>query len=404
MAPSPPQSRPAVAFGFRYGPGEHAQLFHALPQVIEALSRHVEVHYYGPRSRTGIPDAICRHATLHQLPWHVDRTRRGDKWIKTALWLLALPWVARHARRQGARVFYLDETIPFTASIARRCFGPHTVLTVADLFVDIYLTRSRPARGLARWIRRVDERAWQRLPLIFTRARATRTYLEGLGIDPARVHPVYDPCDFTVFHPGDRAAARKIHGYSADEIVLVHHGILHPNKGNDRILRAVAALAPQHPRLRFLLVGDGPDMPRLKRLVAELDLAGRCQLTGWLPTREALNTALNSADIGLVMRIGAPSDDFHMTGALVHSMACGLPILAARLGGVCEVVREDENGLLFHPGDPEELQQKLALLVTDPARRARLGSAALADARRLFAIDRTVRETVEPLLNLVNAP
>ena len=113
----------------------------------------------------------------------------------------------------------------------------------------------------------------------------------------------------------------------------------------------MAGLRARYPELRYLLIGDGPEMARLQNLVQELGLESICTLTGWLPTLPDVNQALNAGDIGLVMRTGAPSDDFHMTGALVHNMACGLPLLAARLGGVSEVVQEGRNGLLFDPSD-----------------------------------------------------
>ncbi len=402
MPDAQPHRKPAVAFAFRYGPGEHSQLFHALPALITALSNHVEVHYYGLRSRSDIPEPIRRNARLHLLPWHVNRTRGSDKWFKTLLWLLALPWIAMDARRRRISVLYIDETIPLSAAIARLFFGRNVAFTVADIFVNVYLQRCLPSRVLARALLSIDKWSWRRLPLIFTRARSTRDYLAGIGVDPTRVHPVYDPCDFSIFHPGERETAREKYGYERHEIVLVHHGILHPNKGNDRILRALAGLVPEYPQLRFLLVGDGPEMRRLRGMVHELDLRQYCRFTGWLPTREELNTALNAADIGLVMRTGARSDDFHVTGALVHNMACGLPVVAARLGGVSEVIHEDINGLLFDPDDPDEFEEKIAMMVTDEERRMQLGAAALQDARRLFSIGHVVDVTVSPLLKLAN--
>jgi glycosyltransferase involved in cell wall biosynthesis len=100
------------------------------------------------------------------------------------------------------------------------------------------------------------------------------------------------------------------------------------------------------------------------------------------------------------MRTGARSDDFHMTGALVHSMACGLPVLAAHLAGVAEVVAPDRNGLLFPPNDGPAFQSALLRLASDPALRAHLGAAAHSDAMRLFDLPSVVRSTTAPLLAL----
>lgn len=397
MNPTPPR----IALWFRYGPAEHTELFHAMPQIVAALAARCEVHYFGLQSRRPVPELIRRHAVIHALPFHVRRTSERDKRIKTALWLLALPLIARRCRRLGVRAVYLDETVPLSAPLARAFFGPRVAITVADFFVDIYLAGCAPARLLARLIRRADLAAWRRLPLIFTRARATRDYLAAHGVPAERVHPVYDPCDFSVYRPVAREPARLKFGWRPEDVVLVHHGILHPNKGNDFILRALAPLRDTLPAVRFLLVGDGPDMPRLRALARELGLADRVTFTGWLPHREEVNEALNSADIGLVMRVGRESDHFHVTGALVHAMACGLPVLAARLGGISEAVVDGETGFLFDPRVPGEFQAQLARLAADAGLRRRLGAAAHRRARELFDMDAVTAQTVAPLLRLV---
>ena len=393
--------KPKIAFWFRYGAAEHTELFHALPDLLTALSKQAEVHYFGMKSKLPIPEAIIGHCTVHELPLRVNRTSGFDKLIKTALWILWLPSVARKCRKMGIDAVYIDETIPLTAGIAQKHFGGKTAITVADFFVDIYLAPYRLLRPLAKKIRTHDLNTWKKLPLIITRAKTTRDYLAGFGILPDRVHPIYDPCDETIFYPADRTACRKEFGYSDNDVVLVHHGILHPNKGNDRIIRAVARLKDQCPTLKYLLVGDGSELEKLKTLVKELNVSDRVVLTGWLPGRGDVNRALNAGDIGLVMRVGHESDNFHMTGALVHAMACGLPILAARLGGISEVVREEKNGLLFDPVCGDEFDGKLTKMVGNPKLRKELGEEALNDAGKLFSMKSVIDETVETLMNFV---
>jgi D-glycero-alpha-D-manno-heptose 1-phosphate guanylyltransferase len=399
--------RPKIALWFRYGPADHSELFHAMPQIVAALAAHCEVHYYGMKTSTPLPDAIRHNAVIHELPWKVDRTNSRDKLVKTLLWLLALPWVGLHCRLLRVRAVYIDETIPLTTLIARLFYGRNVAVTVADFFTDIYFTGATARLGRA--LRAMDLWNWKHLPLIFTRAGATRTWLAKQGVDPALVYPVYDPCDLSLYRPlppDEREAVRKQFGYQPSDIVLVHHGILHPNKGNDRILRALAELRAEFPQLRYLLIGDGTEMGRLRELVRELQLEAVCTLTGWLPTLPDVNRALNAGDIGLVMRTGAESDDFHMTGALVHNMACGLPLLSARLGGVSEVVKEDRNGFLFNPSDMEEFKAKLAQLIRAPEKRIRFGATAAEEARVHFDMQRVTQNTVAPLLRLagINRP
>ena len=392
--------KPAIALWMRYGPAEHAELLHALPEIIEELARHCEVHYYGFASRRDIPEAIRNNAIIHRLPFEVDRTSTRNKVITLLLWYLCLPWIGMACRWRRVQAVYIDETLPLEALIARLFFGKNVAFTVADFFAEMYFGESKLLRPLVLTFRAIDLASWRHLPLIFTRAKSTRTYLEQNAIPPGLVHPVYDPCDFSIYHPVDCLEARRLFGYTDEHLVLVHHGILHPNKGNDRILRALAEIKSDLPQIRYLLVGNGSEMTSLKQLADELGIRDQVQFTGWLPSMATVNQALNAGDIGLVMRIGQKSDNFHMTGALVHNMACGLPILAARLEGVSEVVQENDAGLLFDPENREEFKSKLLQLAKDTALRAKLGKRALELAHQLFDINKVVEATVQPLLKL----
>ncbi len=398
------ENKPRLAFLFRYGAGSHTELFHALPLVIQKLSEQAEIHYWSMRSDVPPPDVIARHTRLHFLPFGCRRDRLGDKFVKTCLWILCVPYMALRCRMMGCKALYLDETIPLTGLWAWLFFGPRVAMTFADVFVDIYAGRSVAARFLARLVKACDYYALRKMPLIYTRTRAAAVHLADHGIAPGRIHPVYDPCDFSIYRPlppEERRAARQRYGFSDDDVVLVHHGILHPNKGNDRIIRVIAGLIPSHPELKYLLIGDGPTMGSLRELVAGLHLEKQVRFTGWLEHLADVNIALNAGDIGLAMRIGLASDHFHLTGALVHSMACGLPVLAARLGGMAEVVVENSNGLLFDPANMDEFEEKLLELVVDRSKRMAMGRVAQDHAKKHFSVNTVVAATVKPLLELV---
>ena len=397
--------RPKIAFLFRYGAGEHTELFHALPEVLRRLGEAgVEVHYVGMRS--GKADPAGTGARFHALPWKVDRTRGRDKWAKTLLWLAALPWIGLWCRVKGMDGVYMDETLPLSLWLLGWFWRGKTAVTVADMFTDIYL-RGKWA-WLGRRIKAADERRWRRADLIFTRAKATVRWLEErVGVEKGRAQAVYDPCDTATYRPAteaERAEARRALGYGEGDVVLVHHGILHPNKGNDRILRALAEVRKRRPEVKYLLVGDGPEGGRLRALAAELGLGeAECRFTGWLETLAEVNRTLGAGDIGLVMRTGEESDDFHMTGALVHSMACGLPVLAARLGGVSEVVEEGRNGRLFGANDMGEFARQLEAMAGDAEGRRRMGAAAHSDALRLFDMAKVAGVTAAELAEMVGA-
>ena len=395
-----PPEKPQIAFWFRYGPAEHTELFHCIPQIIGQLARECSVHYYGLRSAKPVPDSIRRHARLRLLPFSVNRASTADKIIKTLLWLALLPLLGLHCRLKKIDAVYIDETLPLSAGLARFFFGRRVAVTVTDFFLDIYAGRIPALRPLCALANRLDRSAWRKLPVIFTRAKTTRDFLEKAGVPPENIFPVYDPCDLSIYHPADKTECRKKFGFGGEEIVMVHHGILHPNKGNDRIIAALPSLLEKCPQLRLLLVGDGPELPRLKQMAAERNLEKIVIFTGWLKELSEVNQALNAGDIGLVMRSGLATDHFAMTGALIHAMACGLPVLAARLRSIEEVIRDGENGFLFDPDNMEEFKAKLLMLAKDPALRAAFGQKTLRVARESFDVNTVARQTSDILLRL----
>jgi glycosyltransferase involved in cell wall biosynthesis len=317
---------------------------------------------------------------------------------------VALPFIGLRCRCMGVRAVFIDETLPLTALITRVFYGPNIAMTIQDFFVEIYAEQARWLKPVARLVRAIEFASWRRLPVIYTKVSHTHAFLAQQGIAREHMHTVYNPCDQTVFHPADRAKARRRWGFTEKDMVLVHHGILHPNKGNDRILRAIADLQNELPDLKYLLVGAGPEMPTLKRLAAELGIEERVVFTGWLPSEAEVNEALNAGDIGLVMRIGQWSDHFHLTDTLAHEMAVGLPILAARLEGIAEVIKDGETGYLFEPGNtgsPEEFKEKLRLLCNDPRKRNAFGQCSLQLCKAFCSVEDAAQRIAAPLLHLL---
>lgn len=393
--------RKRIAFLHRYGPADHIIAGgHCIPRLIEKLQPHCEIHYFGLRTATALHPAVAKHTAIHYLPYTLKRSSTVSKVAGTMIWYLALPFIALRCRCMGVDAIFMDETLPLTALIARVFFGRAVAITVADFFMNIYFDKFPWLRPMTRLIESVDWWTWRRLPLIFTKVRYTKTFLEQRGVPREHICAVYNPCDSTVYFPGQRDTARRSLSLAPDTLVIVHHGVLHPNKGNDRIIRALADIRDQLPDWRFLLIGSGPELNRLKILAHDLGISNRVVFTGWLKSESDVNMALNAADIGLVMRIGQYSDDFHMTDTLVHEMACGLPILAARLHGISEVVQEEDSGLLFDPDNMTEFKAKVKRLAADSALRQRLGRRAYDIACVEFDVLHAAEAMAHPLLTL----
>ncbi len=360
-------NKPRIAFIHRYGlEGWICCGGHAVPAIVDRLSDTAEIHFYGPKTTEAADPGLRARLHMHELPYTWNRANPRDKITKTLPWYLFLPLVGLRCRLDGTALVWNDETVPFTAPILRLFFGPNVAITVMDFFARIYTEKHPRLHWLRDLVERIDFAAWRKLPLIFTKVLYTQEFLAERGIPKEVMHLYRNPVDHAKFHPVDdatRRATRTRFGFTEDDIVLTHHGILHPNKGNDWLLRRVAELRDTAPRLRFLLIGNGPEMANLQTLARGLGIADRVVFAGWLPSEEALNNALASADIGLVMRIGQETDHFHMTDTLAHEMACGKPILAVNLRGIAEVIRDGENGYLFSHEYPEDFTDRIKHLI-----------------------------------------
>ncbi len=164
-------------------------------------------------------------------------------------------------------------------------------------------------------------------------------------------------------------------------------GRLDDRKSPDALIRAGAALLPRHPEMRLVFAGDG-DVARYEALAAELGVAGSCEFLGWVSgDREAL---LSSCPVFCL-----PSRAEGMPMALLEAMAHGMAVVATPVGGVPQVVRDGENGLLVPVGDDAALAGALDGVLSDAELRLRLGRAARRTVEAGFGMEAHLRRLME---------
>jgi len=148
-------------------------------------------------------------------------------------------------------------------------------------------------------------------------------------------------------------------------------GRLTAAKNLDAALRAVERL----PEATLVVIGDGEERQRLEGIAGD-----RVRFVGARPRGEVLGL-LASADVAVL-----PSAWENFPHAVVEALAMGTPVVATRVGGVAEIVRDGENGVLVEPGDDEAFAEALARVVRDDAFRRGLAQAAAPSVGR-FAVD-----------------
>ena len=197
------------------------------------------------------------------------------------------------------------------------------------------------------------------------------------GVPSQRITVVPCGVDTEVFRPLDRASIRRNLGVATREQVVLFVGRIEPLKGIDLLLRAVSHLDG---RFRVLVIGgDGKDVARkseLAALAAELRIADKVTFLDAVP-HDDLPLYYNAADICVV-----PSYYESFGLVAVEAMACGVPVIASRVGGLKETVQDGQTGYLVPWLCPEPFAERLELLLNNEPLRRSLGREARVAAER----------------------
>jgi glycosyltransferase involved in cell wall biosynthesis len=207
-------------------------------------------------------------------------------------------------------------------------------------------------RIVGRWIIRRSDR-------LIAVSSAVADHARSLGARTDRIDVIPNGVDLALFKPAERPRS------GPPRILFV--GRLVPNKGPEILVRAAPAVLEKHPNAEFVICGDGPMRRSLEGEVNRLKIAYAFRFLGMV------------RKVPDVMRDGTilvrPSTLEGMPLTVLEAMACGLPVIATRVGGTPELVKHGEHGLLFEPGDVDGLIGHLLSLLGNPRMASEFGAA-----------------------------
>jgi glycosyltransferase involved in cell wall biosynthesis len=204
------------------------------------------------------------------------------------------------------------------------------------------------------------------------------------------MHVVPNGIDTDVFRPIDPEAARLELGLPGGPL-LVSVGRLSSEKGVHHAVAAVARLRDMGCEASLVVVGDGAERDPLERLANELRVEDRTIFVG-AQQPEAVARYLGAADIFVF-----PTErDEAAPLVLPQAMACGVAVVASRIGGIEEVLdRAGPPGVLVRPGNVDDLTEALQRLIDDRSQRDRLGARAFEVAQAEYSVKVMVKRTVD---------
>ncbi len=218
--------------------------------------------------------------------------------------------------------------------------------------------------------------------------------MEHYGADPARLCTSPPGIDHDVFSPGNRTEARRAVGWNVEGTHAVVAGRIQPLKGVDVALEAAAIIASSIPGFRLTVIGgasgrDGAaELARLSARAAEPDLSEVVDFQEAVPHTE-LAEFYRAAD---VVMVPSRSESFGLVAA--EAQSCGVPVVAARVGGLEHVVADKRSGILVDGWDPRDHADAVISVLSDAKLSARLSAGALRWSER-FSWDSTANRFLE---------
>lgn len=190
-----------------------------------------------------------------------------------------------------------------------------------------------------------------------------------------------------------RSAARPLRaelGISEDTPLAGVVGRITPWKGQDLLVRIAAEWKTRGRAGLFVIIGrafneDAPYEAEVRRLIAEAGLESRVR---FIPFRADIAEALSSLDV--LLHTSLKPEPFGRV--IIEAMAVGVPVIAAKAGGVPEIITHGTDGLLAEPGNAREYADRLAALLDSPGETGRLAANALRTVKTRFSIERVFQD------------
>ena len=219
---------------------------------------------------------------------------------------------------------------------------------------------------------------------LVTCSAAARDHLAALAPEAGKVALVYHGLDLPRFPPPGMPRPPRDGGDPADPVVLLTVARAVEKKGLDLMVAALALLPPSL-QWRWIHVGGGPLIRKLKRRARAAGVAGRIDWRGARPQEQVID-AYREADLFVLpSRIARDGDRDGLPNVLMEAQSQRLACIAGRVSGVPELIDDGATGMLVPPDDAAALAAAMARLIADPAERAALGAAGLRNIREHFS-------------------
>ncbi|MBO3839438.1 MAG: GT4 family glycosyltransferase PelF [Thermoproteota archaeon] len=209
----------------------------------------------------------------------------------------------------------------------------------------------------------------------------------SLGAASSKIKVIPNGVDLDEFKP-----RREFKRIGVEKIIFV--GRLFPNKGVQYLVKAAPIVLAKHPRVEFVIVGRGPMEAELRNMVKRLNVEHAFKFLGIVPS---IPEVMSQCDIFV-----RPSLTEGMPLTILEAMACGLPVIASKIPGSSEVVKDGETGILVETGNVEQLSSAIIKLLEDENYAERIRKRAYEFVKNHYSWDRVAEEYLKTYNEILN--
>lgn len=172
------------------------------------------------------------------------------------------------------------------------------------------------------------------------------------------------------------------------ETVILTLAELHHNKGIDVALQGISLL-PQNvkERINYYIAGNGEERENLEKLADDLKIKNTVHFLGFMADAKKL---LSGADIFLL-----PSRTENLPYAVLEAGFLGVPVIATSVGGIPEIIRDMQNGILVYPKNPKEIAEAIMYMLDHKDKQKEFGSEIKKTVTNFFSLEKMLKETIE---------
>lgn len=210
------------------------------------------------------------------------------------------------------------------------------------------------------------------------------------GVDANKLMRLYLGVNLNRFKPMTKTELKLIRqefNIRQDSFVVCTAAHLIKDKGIDHFIRAAQQITEKHSDVLFLIIGKGKEENSLKKLAQDLGLNNKVIFLGLRDDTERIMAISNVFVCPSVWM-----EAFGLTN--IEAMACGIPVVASKVGGIPEIIEENITGILVEKENPRALADAIEQLYNDPELRMSMSEQSIKSVKQRFDLDRTITETI----------